>query len=77
MERAFCDLPAHGPDKAQGVIVWNHGIHGTLEQWRHPVPPVFRLLQSRGWDRGGTTLSWTSSDGRILTTTLARGRDAE
>ena len=50
MERAFCDLPAHGPDKAEGVIIWNHGIHGTLEQWRHPVPPVFRLLQSRGWD---------------------------
>ena len=50
VERAFCDLPMNGPDKAHGIIIWNHGIHGTTEQWRYPVPPVFRLLQSQGWD---------------------------
>ncbi len=50
VERAFCDLQMNGPDKAHGVIIWNHGIQGTTEQWRYPVPPTFRLLQSRGWD---------------------------
>ncbi len=50
VERAFCDLDVHGPDKAQGLIIWNHGISQTLEEWRSPVPPAFRLLQARGWD---------------------------
>jgi len=50
VERAFCDLSVNGPEKAQGVIIWNHGISGTTEQWRYPVPPAFRLLQTRGWD---------------------------
>jgi pimeloyl-ACP methyl ester carboxylesterase len=50
VERGFCDLALNGPEKAQGIIIWNHGIHQTTEQWRTPVPPVFRLLQVRGWD---------------------------
>jgi pimeloyl-ACP methyl ester carboxylesterase len=50
VERAFCDMESHGPDRANGIIIWNHGISGTTEQWRYPVPPVFRLLQARGWD---------------------------
>ena len=50
VERAFCDLEMLGPERAQGVIVWNHGIHGTSESWKYPVPPVMRLLQVRGWD---------------------------
>ncbi|MDO8479001.1 MAG: alpha/beta hydrolase [Candidatus Rokubacteria bacterium] len=49
-ERAFCDLPWHGPAKASGIVIWNHGIFGTSVQYAGPVPPVFRLLQSRGWD---------------------------
>ena len=49
-ERAFCDLPWHGPTKASGIVIWNHGISGTSVQYASPVPPVFRLLQSRGWD---------------------------
>src|SRR5712691_12882961 len=49
-ERAFCDLPWHGPTKASGIVIWNHGISGTAVQYAGPVPPVFRLLQSRGWD---------------------------
>src|SRR5215510_440289 len=50
LERGFCDLEQHGPEKANGVVIWNHGLSGTLEQWRAPVPPAFRLLQLRGWD---------------------------
>jgi len=49
-ERAFCDMAWHGPTKASGVVIWNHGIHGTVMQYTAPVPPVFRLLQARGWD---------------------------
>ncbi|HEY3068253.1 MAG TPA: alpha/beta hydrolase [Methylomirabilota bacterium] len=49
-ERAFCDLRLQGPEQAHGVIIWNHGISGTTESWRAPVPPALRLLQQRGWD---------------------------
>ena len=49
-ERAFCDLPWHGPAHARAVVIWNHGIYGNVPQHTAPVPPVFRLLQARGWD---------------------------
>jgi pimeloyl-ACP methyl ester carboxylesterase len=50
LERAFCDLPPHGPERASGVVIWNHGISGTTQSWMAPAPPAFRLLQARGWD---------------------------
>jgi pimeloyl-ACP methyl ester carboxylesterase len=50
VERAFCDLEMAGPQRARGVIIWNHGISGTNPSWRAPAPPAFRLLQARGWD---------------------------
>jgi pimeloyl-ACP methyl ester carboxylesterase len=50
VERAFCDLPVNGPDKAVGVVIWNHGISGSTQSWMAPAPPVFRLIQTRGWD---------------------------
>ena len=50
VERAFCDLPVNGPERALGVIIWNHGISGTTQSWMAPAPPAFRLLQARGWD---------------------------
>ncbi|MBI2204437.1 MAG: alpha/beta fold hydrolase [Candidatus Rokubacteria bacterium] len=50
VERAFRDIPLLGPARAQGVVIWNHGIHGTNESWRDPAPPVLRLLAARGWD---------------------------
>jgi pimeloyl-ACP methyl ester carboxylesterase len=50
VERAFCDLPANGPERALGVVIWNHGISGTTQSWMAPAPPAFRLLQARGWD---------------------------
>ncbi len=50
VERAFCDLETSGPARAHGIVIWNHGISGTNPSWRAPAPPVFRLLQARGWD---------------------------
>ena len=50
IERAFCDLAMAGPERAQGLIIWNHGIQGTTESWKAPAPPVLRLAQVRGWD---------------------------
>jgi hypothetical protein len=50
LERAFCDLEVLGPERAHGLIIWNHGIHGTTESWKTPAPPVLRLVQARGWD---------------------------
>src|SRR5882724_11775492 len=50
LERAFCDLPANGPERANGVVIWNHGISGTTQSWKAPAPPALRLLQARGWD---------------------------
>ena len=50
VERAFCDLALNGPDRANGVVIWNHGMSGTNQSWMAPAPPVLRLLQGRGWD---------------------------
>lgn len=49
-EWGFCDLPAHGPEKARGVVIWNHGISGTNEQYKAPPALALRLLHGRGWD---------------------------
>jgi pimeloyl-ACP methyl ester carboxylesterase len=50
VERGFCDLASHGPDRALGIVIWNHGLSGTQVQWSTPLPPTLRLLQRRGWD---------------------------
>lgn len=50
VERGFCDLPRHGPERAHGIVIWNHGLSGTQVQWSAPPPPLLRLLQRRGWD---------------------------
>lgn len=50
LERGYCDLPRHGPGKAQGVIIWNHGIAGTIVQHKAPPAHAMRMLQTRGWD---------------------------
>jgi pimeloyl-ACP methyl ester carboxylesterase len=50
VERAFCDLPENGPERANGSIIWNHGISGSTQSWTAPAPTAFRLLQARGWD---------------------------
>jgi pimeloyl-ACP methyl ester carboxylesterase len=49
-EWGFCDLEPHGPEKARGLVIWNHGISGTAEQYKAPPALVLRLLHARGWD---------------------------
>ena len=46
----FATSSPAGPAKAQGIIIWNHGVSDTNEQWRAPAPLALRLLQARGWD---------------------------
>jgi pimeloyl-ACP methyl ester carboxylesterase len=50
IEWGFCDLEPHGPDHARGVVIWNHGILGTSEQFTAPPAAALRLLHARGWD---------------------------
>ena len=49
-EWGFCDLEAHGPVKARGVVIWNHGISGNNEQYKAPPALALRILHARGWD---------------------------
>src|SRR4029453_15172211 len=49
-EWGFCDLEPHGPPKARGLVIWNHGISGNAEQYKAPPALALRLLHARGWD---------------------------
>jgi pimeloyl-ACP methyl ester carboxylesterase len=49
-EWGFCDLEAHGPAAARGIVIWNHGISGTAEQYKAPPALALRILHARGWD---------------------------
>jgi pimeloyl-ACP methyl ester carboxylesterase len=49
-EWGFCDLSPHGPHAAQGIVIWNHGISGTSEQFKAPPALALRILHARGWD---------------------------
>jgi pimeloyl-ACP methyl ester carboxylesterase len=53
-----------GPQKATGVVVWNHGRSLDTEDYGSPTPPYLRVLRDSGWDvlrfdrlRDGDTLS--------------------
>jgi pimeloyl-ACP methyl ester carboxylesterase len=53
-----------GPERATGVIVWNHGRSITVEDSESPTPPFLRTLRDGGWDvmrfdrpRDGDTLT--------------------
>jgi hypothetical protein len=49
-EWGFCDLGPHGPHAAQGIVIWNHGLSGTSEQYKAPPALALRILHARGWD---------------------------
>src|SRR5207247_11232231 len=38
------------PEEAPRRNNLNPWLPGNTEQWRYPVPPAFRLLQTCGWD---------------------------
>ncbi len=53
-----------GPERATGVVVWNHGRSITVEDSESPAPPYLRVLRDSGWDvlrfnrpRDGDTLT--------------------
>src|SRR5215471_9601910 len=39
-----------GPERATGVIVWNHGRSLLVEDSESPTPPFLRTLRAAGWD---------------------------
>ena len=50
LEHGFCDMNVHGAETARGMVIWNHGIMGTLVQHAAPPALALRLLQTSGWD---------------------------
>src|SRR6266478_4598876 len=60
-----------GPERAMGVVVWNHGRSINVEDSESPTPPYLRVLGDSGWDvlrfnrpRDGDTL--TASTRRLI-----------
>jgi pimeloyl-ACP methyl ester carboxylesterase len=60
-----------GPERAMGVVVWNHGRSINVEDSESPTPPYLRTLRDSGWDvlrfnrpRDGDTL--TASTRRLV-----------
>src|SRR6516164_1475199 len=60
-----------GPERATGVVVWNHGRSISVEDSESPTPPFLRTLRDGGWDvlrfdrpRDGDTL--TESTRRLV-----------
>ncbi|MBO0736966.1 MAG: alpha/beta hydrolase [Alphaproteobacteria bacterium] len=39
-----------GPERARGVIVWNHGRSIDSDDSKSPTPPYLRVLRDSGWD---------------------------
>jgi dienelactone hydrolase len=67
LESAFPDQKPLGPDKAKGVVVWNHGRSVSSEDSLSPTPYYVSTLQEAGWDalrlnrmRDGDTLQDSS-----------------
>ena len=42
--------PLLGPQRAVGVVVWNHGRSLDSEDYKAPTPPYLRALRASGWD---------------------------
>src|SRR5258707_13531750 len=49
-EPAYASYPAKGPEKALGLVIWNHGVDGHLPQYKGPPIPAIEGLAARGWD---------------------------
>jgi pimeloyl-ACP methyl ester carboxylesterase len=50
LEHGFCDVNVHGPEKARGVVIWNHGLLRSVVQYTAPPALAMRLLHANGWD---------------------------
>ncbi len=49
-EPAYEIYPLKGPDRALGLVIWNHGVNGQLPQYKGPPIPAMQALAARGWD---------------------------
>src|SRR6266567_3939192 len=49
-EPAYEVYPLKGPDRALGLVIWNHGVNGQLPQYKGPPIPAMQALAARGWD---------------------------
>jgi dienelactone hydrolase len=47
---AFNDIPIKGPQAAQGIIFYSHGVSGKHPQYQFPVPEYIRDFARAGWD---------------------------
>jgi pimeloyl-ACP methyl ester carboxylesterase len=70
LDPAF-DRALLGPERATGVVIWNHGRSMNVEDAESPSPPYLRALRDSGWDvlrfnrlRDGDTL--TASTRRLV-----------
>jgi len=68
-----------GPQRATGVVVWNHGRSIDAEDYESPTPPYLRVLRDSGWDvlrfdrlRDGDTLSRSTERLVDIVATLKR-----
>ena len=43
-------MKVYGPEHARGIVIWNHGVMGTLVQHTAPPALALRLLRASGWD---------------------------
>lgn len=75
--QGFADLAPVGPDKALGILIWNHGLHGQQDTSAAPPPPYVRNLHAAGWDvirikRNGLHESggWTGAGQRHVARTV-------
>jgi hypothetical protein len=57
-----------GPERATGVVIWNHGRSMNVEDAESPSPPYLRALRDSGWEvlrfnrlRDGDTLTASTS----------------
>jgi pimeloyl-ACP methyl ester carboxylesterase len=48
--RGFEDIADIGPEKAHGVIIWNHGVHGQQDRSSSPPPSYLKKAVASGWD---------------------------
>ena len=47
---AYKDRPVVGPEDAEGVLLWSHGVAGRNVQWRHPPPRFVKRFAGAAWD---------------------------
>jgi pimeloyl-ACP methyl ester carboxylesterase len=81
-EPAYKDYPLLGPAKAKGLVIWNHGLFGTMTQYTYPPPFMFLAMAAHGWDvikldRNPTyETGWTSAGQRHIARLIEEGEKA-